>query len=56
MTEQIQTTAEEPKRAAEQALPSAITILAFEQMEMGEDIDVHIIGDGRFSKYDVSFR
>jgi len=45
---------EEPKRAAEQALPPASTILAIEPVEMGEDIDVHIIGDGRFDKYDVS--
>ena len=45
---------EEPKHVAEQALPPASTILAIEPVEMGEDIDVHIIGDGRFDKYDVS--
>jgi len=49
-----QPSSEEPKRAAEQALPPASTILAIEPVEMGEDIDVHIIGDGRFDKYDVS--
>ena len=45
---------EEPKGIAEQALPAASRILAIEPVEMGEDIDVHIIGDGRFDKYDVS--
>jgi len=45
---------EEPKRAAEQARPPASTIFALEPVEMDEDIDVHIVGDGRFDKYDVS--
>ncbi|MDH3557434.1 MAG: AMIN domain-containing protein [Deltaproteobacteria bacterium] len=45
---------EEPQRVAEQTLPSASKILAIEPVEMDEDIDVHIIGDGRFDKYDVS--
>jgi hypothetical protein len=45
---------EEPKTAAEQALPPASTILSIEPVEMDEDIDVHIIGDGRFDRYDVS--
>lgn len=45
---------EEPKTAAEQALPPASRILAIEPVEMDEDIDVHIIGDGRFDGYNVS--
>jgi hypothetical protein len=45
---------EEPKTAAEQALPPASRILAIEPVEMDEDIDVHIIGDGKFNRYDVS--
>lgn len=45
---------EEPQRVAEQILPSASKILEIEAVEMGEDIDVHIIGDGRFDKYDMS--
>jgi hypothetical protein len=45
---------EEPQRAVEQALPLASRILAIEPVELDEDIDVHIIGDGRFDKYDVS--
>jgi hypothetical protein len=45
---------EEPQRAVEQTLPLASKILAIEPVEMDEDIDVHIIGDGKFEKYDVS--
>jgi len=45
---------EEPQRVVEQALPLASKILAIEPVEMDENIDVHIIGDGRFDKYDVS--
>jgi hypothetical protein len=49
-----ESTPEEPQPILEKALPPASTILAIEPVEMGEDIDVHIIGDGRFDKYDVS--
>ena len=45
---------EEPQRVVEQTLPLASKILAIEPVEMDEDIDVHIIGDGKFDKYDVS--
>lgn len=44
---------EEPQRVAEQILPSASKILDIEAVEMGENIDVHIIGDGRFDRYDM---
>jgi hypothetical protein len=44
----------EPKSAAGQALLPASRILAIEPVEMDEDIDVHILGDGRFERYDVS--
>jgi len=49
-----ESTPEEPQPILEKALPPASTILAIEPVEMDEDIDVHIIGDGRFDKYDVS--
>jgi hypothetical protein len=49
-----ESTPEEPRAIPEKTLPSASTILAIEPVEMDEDIDVHIIGDGRFDKYDVS--
>jgi len=49
-----QPTPEEPQRVVEQTPPLASNILAIEPVEMDEDIDVQIIGDGRFDKYDVS--
>jgi hypothetical protein len=45
---------EKPQRVVEQILPSASKILEIEAVEMGEDIDVHIIGDGMFDRYDMS--
>jgi hypothetical protein len=38
----------------EETLPLASEILAIELVAMEEDFDVHIIGNGRFKKYDVS--
>jgi hypothetical protein len=49
-----QSAPEKPQRVAEQILPSASKILEIEAVEMGEDIDVHIIGDGMFDRYDMS--
>ena len=50
----LQPTAEEPEQISKEPLPPASKILAIEPVEMGEDFDVHIIGDGRFENYDVS--
>jgi hypothetical protein len=49
-----ESTPEEPQPIPKKTLPPAGKILAIEPVEMDEDIDVHIIGDGRFDKYDVS--
>jgi len=49
-----ESTPEEPQPIPEKTLPPASTILAIEPVEMDDDIDVHIIGDGRFDKYNVS--
>jgi hypothetical protein len=45
---------EELKKAAGQARPPASTILAIEPVEMDEDIDVRIIGDGSVDKCELS--
>jgi hypothetical protein len=45
---------EESQQVVEEPLPPASKIIAIEPVEVEEDFDVHIVGDGRLNYYDVS--